>query len=89
MLEKFYWETEGKRLLENRDVNEKMIFKVAVKGKRLKGLDWTHMAHNRHQWKGCCQHTNELSAFIKWWEFPRTAGTLLSFQERVCCLGPL
>ena len=89
MLKKLYWEAEGKKWPENRDVNEKMIFKVAVKEKRLKGLDWTRMAYNRHYWKGCCQHSNELSAFINWWEFPRIAATLLSFQERICCFSPL
>jgi hypothetical protein len=32
------------------------------------GMDWIDLAQDRDQWRGSCEHDNELSGSIKCWE---------------------
>jgi hypothetical protein len=32
------------------------------------GVDWIHLALDKDQWRALCEHANELSGFIKFWE---------------------
>jgi hypothetical protein len=31
-------------------------------------MDWIDLAQDRDQWRGSCEHGNEPSGSIKWWE---------------------
>jgi hypothetical protein len=32
------------------------------------GMDWINLAQDRDQWEGSCEHGNEPSGYIKYWE---------------------
>jgi hypothetical protein len=34
------------------------------------GKDWIDLAQDRGQWEGSCEHGNETSGSIKYWEVP-------------------
>jgi hypothetical protein len=44
--------------------NTKMDLRVIRWG----GMDWIDLADDRDQMDGSCEHGNELSVSIKWWE---------------------
>jgi hypothetical protein len=43
------------------------------------GMDWINVAEDRDQWRGSCEHGNELSDSIKCWEI--LAAQLVDSEE--------
>lgn len=45
------------------------------------GMDWIHMAWSRGLVEASCEHSNELSAFVKYWKILRVAERLTASRE--------
>jgi hypothetical protein len=43
--------------------------RMDVRKGRWEFVDWIHVARDRDQWRGCCEHGNEPSGSIKGGEF--------------------
>jgi hypothetical protein len=50
---------------------EKGRRKVDVRERRLAGMNWIHLAYDRHKWRGrghSCVNDNKLTVSIKFWK---------------------
>jgi hypothetical protein len=43
-------------------------------------VDWIHLAQDREQWQGCCEHVNELSGSVEGRHF-LTSRVTVSFSR--------